>query len=140
MTQLDLRGVCTLLQVFDMPRSVQFYCDVLGFEIANRSPTYAVEHGVELFHWVLLGRDGVELMLNTAYDVGQRPATPAAERTAAHDDTQLYFTCADVDAAYAHVKAHGVVCAPPTTAPYGMRQLAFHDPDGFAITLQRSAE
>jgi hypothetical protein len=33
-----------------------------------------------------------------------------------------------------------VVCAPPTTAPYGMRQLAFHDPDGFAITLQRAAE
>jgi glyoxylase I family protein len=28
---LDLRGVTTLLQVYDMPTSVRFYRDVLGF-------------------------------------------------------------------------------------------------------------
>ena len=30
---IEVRGVCTLLQVFDMPVAVRFYRDVLGFEI-----------------------------------------------------------------------------------------------------------
>jgi glyoxylase I family protein len=114
---IDIRGLCPLLQVFDMPVSVRFYCELLGFEISSRSPTYAVENGAELFHWVLLRRGDTELMLNTAYDEGERPASPA-------------------DAAYEQVKSHGVPCAPPQTAWYGMRQLSFRDPDGYGITLQ----
>ena len=31
---IDVRGVAPLLQVFDMPTSIAFYCDVLGCEIA----------------------------------------------------------------------------------------------------------
>jgi glyoxylase I family protein len=136
MSRLDIRGLCPLLQVFDMPRAVRFYCEVLGFEISSRSQTYAVENGVELFHWVLLRRDDTELMLNTAYDEGERPSSPEPERVAGHNDIGLFIGCPDVDAAYEHVKSHGVACAPPKTAWYGMRQLSFRDPDGFGITLQ----
>jgi catechol 2,3-dioxygenase-like lactoylglutathione lyase family enzyme len=75
-------------------------------------------------------------MLNTAYDEGERPASPALERVASHGDTGLFFGCPDVDAAYEQVKSHGVPCAPPKTAWYGMRQLSFRDPDGYGITLQ----
>ena len=32
---IEVRGVCTLIQVFDMPTSVRFYRDVLGFEIVR---------------------------------------------------------------------------------------------------------
>jgi catechol 2,3-dioxygenase-like lactoylglutathione lyase family enzyme len=35
---IEVRGVCTLLQVFDMPTSVRFYRDVLGFEVLQTSP------------------------------------------------------------------------------------------------------
>jgi catechol 2,3-dioxygenase-like lactoylglutathione lyase family enzyme len=35
---IEVRGVCPLLQVFDMPTSVRFYRDVLGFEIVETSP------------------------------------------------------------------------------------------------------
>jgi glyoxylase I family protein len=133
---IDIRGLCPLLQVFDMPVSVRFYCELLGFEISSRSPTYAIENGVELFHWVLLRRGGMELMLNTAYDEGERPASPEPERVASHWDTGLFFGCPDVDAAYEHVKSYGVSCPPPKTAWYGMRQLSFRDPDGYGITLQ----
>lgn len=136
MSQPDIRGLCPLIQVFDMPRSVQFYRDVLGFEIATCSPTYATEDGVELFHWALLKRGDIELMLNTAYDEGERPASPDAKRVASHGDTGLFFGCPDLDAAYGHVKSHGVKCAPPKTAPYGMRQLTLRDPDGYGVTLQ----
>ena len=35
---LDVRGVCPLLGVYDMPTSVRFYRDMLGFEIVSHSP------------------------------------------------------------------------------------------------------
>ena len=133
---IDIRGLCPLLQVYDMPKSLHFYRAVLGFDIVTRSRTYAVENGVELFHWVLLRRDNTELMLNTAYDVGERPETRDRARETAHGDARLFFGCPDVDAAYVHVRAHGVACPPPYNAWYGMRQLSFSDPDGYGITLQ----
>ena len=33
--EIEVRGMTPLLQVFDMPASLKFYCDVLGFEIVN---------------------------------------------------------------------------------------------------------
>ncbi len=35
---LDVRGLTPLLQVYDMPTSVRFYRDVLGFEVVSTSP------------------------------------------------------------------------------------------------------
>ena len=35
---LDVDGLCPLLQVFDMPTSVKFYREVLGFELVGNSP------------------------------------------------------------------------------------------------------
>ena len=49
-----------------------------------------------------------EVMLNTAYESDQRPAAPDPVRVAAHDDTCLFFGCEDLDAAYQHLRAHGV--------------------------------
>src|ERR1700678_3921437 len=34
----EIRGLCPLIEVFDMMESVGFYCDALGFEIARQSP------------------------------------------------------------------------------------------------------
>lgn len=34
----ELAGFCPLLQVFDMPTSLAFYRDVLGFEVIQASP------------------------------------------------------------------------------------------------------
>jgi len=31
----EICGLAPLLQVFDMPSSIRFYCDVLGFEIVS---------------------------------------------------------------------------------------------------------
>jgi glyoxylase I family protein len=130
---LVLEGCTPLLQVFDMPRSVAFYRDVLGFEI-----TMSSQPG-EDFGWGLLRRGAIEVMLNTAYDTGERPAAPDPARVTAHDDTALFFACPDLDAAYLHVRAHGIAAASPSLAPYGRRQLWLRDPDGYAICLQEPA-
>lgn len=131
-----LSGLCPLIQVFDMPASIRFYRDVLGFEVVTNSPPYATEDGEPLFHWALLRCDGAELMLNTAYDEGERPAQPESLRTTGHGDCGFFIGCPDVDGAYRELQAKGVCCSPPHTARYGMRQLSFSDPDGYGITLQ----
>lgn len=127
---LQVSGVVTLLQVFDMPRSLHFYRDLLGFEMVRQSQP--VDH----CHWAWLQLGEAEIMLNTAHEDEHRPPAPDPARQRAHDDTCLYFGCPDVDAAYAYLRSVGIEAREPRTAPYGMRQVYFHDPDGFAICLQ----
>lgn len=131
---LELRGLAPLLQVYDMPTSIRFYRDILGFEIVNTSPPLG---GADRFHWALLRLGRAELMLNTAYEFDhERPVSPDRARTAAHDDTCLYFGCPDVDAAYQELTAKGLALKPPTVAPYGMKQLSVRDSDGYALCFQ----
>ena len=75
-------------------------------------------------------------MLNTAYEADQRPAAPQSVRVGAHDDTCLFFGCNDLDAAYQHLRANGVDLKEAKVAPFGMKQLWFHDPDGYGLCFQ----
>jgi catechol 2,3-dioxygenase-like lactoylglutathione lyase family enzyme len=125
----DIRSMTPHLAVFDMPTSIKFYCDVLGFQIANTD-------GKPDFDWVMLKLNGVELMLNTAYDRSRRPAQADPARIAAHKDIILYFACPDVDAAYNHLRAKGVNVNPPKVAWYGMKQIYVTDPDGYLLCFQ----
>ncbi len=131
--KLQVQGVTTLLEVFDMPTSVAFYRDALGFEVA------ATSHPGEDFTWALLRLDDAELMLNTAYDEGHRPAEPDPRRVAGHADTALFFGCGNLEAARARLERRGVVVQPPVTRDYGMRQLWLTDPDGFRLCFQAPA-
>src|SRR3984893_13847400 len=128
---LEIRGMAPLLQVFDMPTSIAFYRDILGFEVVTTS-----KPGAEHFDWVLLRLNGTELMLNTAYEADSRPPEPDRARIAAHDDTAIYFGCPDVDAAYAHLRSRAENVKEPRVAPYGMKQLYVRDPDGYNLCFQ----
>jgi glyoxylase I family protein len=128
---IEIRGMAPLLQVFDMPTSIVFYRDALGFEVVTTSEPHR-----ERFDWELLELNGVELMLNTAYEDDARPLVPDPARIAAHHDTAIYFGCPDVDAAYAQLRAHGVAAEEPKVAPYGMRQMYVSDPDGYNLCFQ----
>ena len=132
---IEVRGVCTLLQVFDMPTSVRFYRDVLGFEIVQTTPRVG-----DQFDWGLLRLNNTEVMLNTAYEQDDRPAQPDSARIAAHRDTCLYFGCPDVDGAYRHLLAHGIDVKEPEIAPWGSKQLYLRDPDGYTLCFQWPAE
>jgi catechol 2,3-dioxygenase-like lactoylglutathione lyase family enzyme len=128
---IKVRGVCALLQVFDMPLSVRFYRDVLGFEVVQTSPREG-----DQFDWGLLRLNEAEVMLNTAYEQKSRPLQPDPGRIAAHHDTCLYFACPDIDAAYSHLLTQGVEVKKPKVAPYGMKQLYLRDPDGYQLCFQ----
>jgi catechol 2,3-dioxygenase-like lactoylglutathione lyase family enzyme len=127
---IAIRGLCPLIQVFDMPASLRFYRDILGFSEVEKSG-----QGDDV-GWVWLRHDDACLMLNTAYDVGERPGTPDPSRVAGHGDTILFLGCEDLDGAHAYLAANGVRADPPKVAPYGMKQLHLDDPDGYGVCLQ----
>ncbi len=130
---IEVRGVCPLLGVYDMPTSVRFYRDKLGFEVVNTSP----ELGPDKFHWALLRLGQAEIMLNDIYEFDhERPAPADRARVAAHDDTCLYLGCPDVEGMYEELRDKGVAVKPPKVAPYGMKQMYLHDPDGYNLCFQ----
>ena len=127
---IAIQSMAPLLQVFDMPASLAFYRDALGFEVlATAGPPDDIG-------WAHLRRNGVEVMLNTQYETGDRPSSPDPARGKAHGDTALYFGCPDVDAAYEHLRARGLDVAPPVVTGYGMKQVYVRDPDGYNLCFQ----
>jgi len=143
MAVIEVKDVCTLMSVWDMPTTVRFYRELLGFEIVNSSPAYATEDGEELFHWCMMRAGDSYIMLNTEYDEGERPAE-RPQQGEQRFGTWFFYSCADLDRAYETLKATGVECKPPSFTKYGgkygFRTLAFRDPDGRGITLQHPVQ
>lgn len=127
---MEIQYLCPLLQVFDMHRSLKFYCEILGFTIHESAGEK------QNIGWVWLKWNNTDLMLNTAYETPFRPEHEDAARVAAHEDTTLYFGCPNIDDAYQQLIAKGISLHPPTLAPYGMKQLYLHDPDGYTLCFQ----
>jgi glyoxylase I family protein len=132
---IDIRGMAPLIYVFDMPKSLAFYRDVLGFKLVTTSAPEGSH-----FDWCMLEYHGGQFMLNTAYDRSRRPPNPDAARTAAHRDTCFYFACPDPDAAYEHVRAKNIAAKPPEVSFYGMKQLYIKDPDGYELCFRRPSK
>lgn len=130
---LTTSGMCPLMQVFDMPTSLRFYCDVLGFSVHQAAPEPPDSD------WVWLKRGDIDLMLNTMFEREHRPAQPPETRAVGHEDLCLYIGSPDVDGAYAHLTSMGWPAEPPAVQAYGMKQVYLRDPDGYGICFQWSA-
>lgn len=131
---IEIEGMTPLIQVFNMPRSLAFYRDILGFEVVSDSG-----NGDDS-SWVWLRLNGCDLMLNDQYEPGRVPCLAPPERVRWHNDTCLYFACPDVEAAFQHLQSRGAALNPPKVAPYGMKQLYLNDPDGYNICFQWNTE
>ena len=73
---MEFGGLTPLIQVFDMPASMRFYCDVLGFRVVETNA------GEPPYDWMLLQRNNDEIMLNTMYEADDRPPATDPARTA----------------------------------------------------------
>lgn len=122
-----IEGLAPLLHVFDMPASLKFYRDILGFSVVMSS-----EPDDET-NWVLLRLNNIELMLNTQYEKENRPGVPSELRMETHGDTCLYFGCEDTDALYEHLKNNGVRLNKPEITVYNWKAINFKDPDGYGL-------
>lgn len=131
---IEIQGMAPLLSVFDMPSSLAFYRDKLGFELVGDSGQG------DNSGWVMLRLNDATVMLNTMYEDGSRPPLADPTRVAAHHDTCIYFSCPDVDAAYNHIHEKGIDADKPEIAPYGMKQLYVRDADNYNLCFQWPVE
>ncbi|WP_394696373.1 bleomycin resistance protein [Pseudoxanthomonas japonensis] len=113
---MTFRRLTPMLRTPDLPGTLAFYRDVLGFELASGAP----EHG-----WLALRRDSAELMLSAPND-HEGDTAPAFTGS-------LYLEVADVDALWDAVRDHARVCYTPETFAYGMREFAIHDNNGYLL-------
>jgi catechol 2,3-dioxygenase-like lactoylglutathione lyase family enzyme len=113
-----------LLQVFDMQTSLKFYCDVLGFEVVDKT-----DHD----WWAMIGLGDARLMLNTAYEDGKRPKAADPKRVLGHRDVSLYFEFLDLDGLHAYLRDKGYEVQPPVKTSYGLMQMSVRDPDGYEL-------
>jgi catechol 2,3-dioxygenase-like lactoylglutathione lyase family enzyme len=114
-----ISGVGVTMLVGELARSVTFYRDRLGFHEVDRGAGTSV-----------LASGGTRLVLHQASDLG------AVRQRLVH----LNLEVADIDAAYAQLKANGIrFTYPPRavdeTARLQLWAAAFKDPDGHGIAL-----
>lgn len=110
-----LQALVPMLRVPDVPASVVWYRDVLGF--------LSCTDGRE--GWALLSRDGIELMLS-AFNTHEGDVTSSFTGS-------LYLRCDDIDDWWHRLKDNARVCYPIEDFHYGMREFAIFDGNGFLI-------
>jgi lactoylglutathione lyase len=121
---LRLRSTTPSLTVNDLPKSLGFYRDVLGFTEGERWEHGGVLQGVELV------AGGVSFMLS------QDDWKKGRDRVKGQGFRIYCSTAQDVDALAKRIKARGGTLAEePKDQPWGTRDFAVTDPDGFTITI-----
>ena len=131
---IEVDGVCPYFEVYDIPTSIHFYRDLLGFEIVNTSPALG---GKDKFHWCMLRLGPAYLMLNDVYEFDdERPSREGHISIRKHLEVCLFFGCPDVDEAYAELLAKGVaIDRPPKVAHHGMNHALLQRPRRFWVVL-----
>ncbi|HEX7008112.1 MAG TPA: VOC family protein [Alphaproteobacteria bacterium] len=108
------RKLVPMLQTLDIGQTVAWYDSVLGFERVGPM-------GDE---WGALRRDDVSIMFMKNAHLGPPHATA----------TQ-YFTVHDVDAVWDALKGHCQAEWGPEDMPYGLREFAIRDPNGYLLSF-----
>ncbi|MBU6238028.1 MAG: VOC family protein [Planctomycetes bacterium] len=105
-----------MLRTWDIPATISFYTDVLGFTCK----TYDEEWG-----WAHLNRDGIAIMISG-------PNEHEGD-TAPGFTGSLYITCDDVDDLWTSLKDRVRVCYPIEDFDYGMREFGIYDNNGYLL-------
>ena len=117
----------------DLERSVTFYKKALGLEELDRVA------GPEGPFFSMMSREGFRIMMESP----KSPGTQEMQRR--HGSTPratilLYLSVDDLAAEERRLKAAGVSYHGPVTQPYGMKEVSFEDPDGYAWAIGQRVE
>lgn len=121
--------------VSDVARTARFLVEALGFQELDRiGPDGAPV-------WAALVRDGHRVMIET--HKSPDPDTKALLEKAGNKlcaTVHFYVSVDDLDAEIARLRAAAVRFEGPVTKPYGMKEVAFKDPDGYSWMLGQRVE
>ncbi len=133
MTRAEIRGIAPFLIVADVPATLAFYRDMLGFEVAFRGPTPEDEFfgivrrdgAMLMFKALGVRADGKELVVEPVPNYGRKPAF----------SWDAYLDVADPDALAAELASRGVPFAVPLTdrGADGVRGFVIKDIDGYGL-------
>ena len=121
---LRMRGVAPGFTVNDIEKSLAWYRDVLGCVVKDRW-----EHDGKL--------GGVEMMAGSVIFMLSQDDWKKGRDRVKGEGVRIYCTTVqDVDVLARQIKARGGTLAQePRDEPWGMRDLAVVDPDGYKITI-----
>lgn len=112
---MKLQALAPMLRTPDVPASVAFYRDILGFACDSGGSD----------GWATLRRDGVEIMLASPHP-HEGNGVPAFTGS-------LYLRTDDVDGWWNRLKDAARVCYPVENFRYGMREFAVYDNNGYLL-------
>lgn len=113
---MKLTALAPTLRTWDMPGSIAFYRDVLGFALISDDAQTG---------WVCLGRDGLELTL-TAPNEHMGDTGPAFS-------CSIYFRTDAVDELWRQCEGRARICYPIKFFDYGMREFGIFDNNGYLL-------
>ena len=113
---MKLQALTPMLRTWDLPGSIAFYTEVLGFECERAS---------EEWGWASLRRDDAAIML-AGPDLHAGDTAPAFTGS-------LYLKTDDVNALWERLKDRVRICYPIETFDYGMREFAIYDNNGYVL-------
>jgi uncharacterized glyoxalase superfamily protein PhnB len=121
---LRLRSVSPSLTANDIERSLVFYRDVLGFVVRERWEEHGALHGVEL-------EAG-----SATFWLAQDDWKKGRDRVKGQGFRLYCATAQDLDALARRIESRGgTLLEPVKDQPWGGRDFAVRDPDGFTITF-----
>jgi catechol 2,3-dioxygenase-like lactoylglutathione lyase family enzyme len=113
--------VATELIVRDLAACTAFYRDMLGLEVSDSGPEFAMFKVGDLYFFLQGAAGAARMMSEEPLEL----SSPGPSRVL------LAASVGDVDAMYADLKAKGVrVLRPPTDQAWGLRTAYFTDPEG----------
>jgi len=114
--QMTFRELKPMLRTWDIPATIAFYSDILGFTCQAFDQDWG---------WAHLTRDEVHLMLSgpNEYEGDQVPRLTGS----------LYITCDDVDRLFSSIKDRVKICYPIEDFDYGMREFGIYDNNGYLL-------
>jgi uncharacterized glyoxalase superfamily protein PhnB len=121
---LRLRSAAPGFTVGDIDKSVAWYRDVLGFHTGDRWETDGKLMGIEM----VAGR--------VVFMLAQDDWKKGRDRVKGEGVRIYCTTVQDVDALARRAKSQGAkLTQEPSDQPWGMRDFALNDPDGYKITI-----
>src|ERR1051326_9636590 len=113
---MKLDSLTPMLRTWDLPGTIEFYTRVLGFECESHEPDWG---------WTSLTYGTVSLMFSSPNE-HEGDVAPAFTGS-------LYFRVREVDSLWSSLKDQARVCYPLETFPYGMREFAIYDNNGYVL-------
>jgi len=121
---------CTPIQIVDtVEPNLEFWETRMGYK-----RTAEVPPGAKHLDFVILEKDGLEVMLQTRKSIEADMGSSTIAEQYKGNQTILYIEVDSLDEATRSLKGVPIVME-PVNRPYGMRELAVKDPSGYTVCL-----